>query len=423
MNIFLTTTGSQSSVTIADLAGSTFEHPTVNLNLGNEFDFEDVELSILSGQLGAAITAGTITLTDGAGNSIVAGQSIDSGIFLDNLEDVNVPGTQAEATALIWDGTAEAYVPLDNTQFNFSNYAILNEYDSARSLYHHQLGSSSNLFLGRSNGSLGSPTAVFSFDTIGRLGFLANNSSASIPDTIAASIDAIATESHSPTARGTELAFRVTDEGTTQLANAVRILPNADVVAAFYNNGRDDGANTADVGKALYTTASGLLQLGVPGIRHISVYSDDLDSTTNYNLTNEPTIILTGTEVNNSEGDFSYNSGNGFFTTNFDGFILVFYDFGWIAGLGTNASRNHIRNRIILNNGVTTTFHAYSYTYIRDVNNHNREGCTGIAIMQVSSGTTFRVVSDRAGTNSAPCNLFGSSSNTAFNNISALRLL
>ena len=76
-SVLLTTTGTQTPVTIDDLGGVQFVHPTSNLDLvapNGEFTYEEVlnstDTITVTASLQAAVNAGYITLTDASGNPI-----------------------------------------------------------------------------------------------------------------------------------------------------------------------------------------------------------------------------------------------------------------------------------------------------------------------------------------------------------------
>jgi len=68
MAVYLTTTGSAPTVTIADLGARTFTHPVTDYPLTTEYTEDEIQRS---GDLQAEITAGTITLKDDDGNIIL----------------------------------------------------------------------------------------------------------------------------------------------------------------------------------------------------------------------------------------------------------------------------------------------------------------------------------------------------------------
>jgi len=66
-NLYLTTTGTQNPVVLADMGNRTFAHPTTDFDLLPEYSCERL---CDSGSLADALAAGYITLKDGYGNSI-----------------------------------------------------------------------------------------------------------------------------------------------------------------------------------------------------------------------------------------------------------------------------------------------------------------------------------------------------------------
>ena len=67
MELLITTTGTLSPVTIDDLGGRSFTHPTIDYNLLIEFSSEEIQKS---SDLQNAISNGYVTMQDNEGQSI-----------------------------------------------------------------------------------------------------------------------------------------------------------------------------------------------------------------------------------------------------------------------------------------------------------------------------------------------------------------
>ena len=100
--ILLTTTGTQSPVTLNDMGGRMFTHPTTNYDLLQEYKFEALRDSF---DLQSAINSGYVTLTDDTGfnitnvsdNFVESKTTNDLGIFVQNITYTS--GTSGWATA------------------------------------------------------------------------------------------------------------------------------------------------------------------------------------------------------------------------------------------------------------------------------------------------------------------------------------
>jgi len=103
MEIRLTTTGTLSPVTIDDLSGRSFTHPTTNFNLLSEFSGNEV---FKSESLQSAITNGYITLSDNYGNTITD--------ITNELSDIRDITKNAE----IWNADRILSVPVDDTSID-----------------------------------------------------------------------------------------------------------------------------------------------------------------------------------------------------------------------------------------------------------------------------------------------------------------
>src|SRR3990167_9103562 len=112
---------------------------------------------------------------------------------------------------------------------------------SLAALILHRYGQASAIALRRANGGLGSESSLSSTNVVGILGYIAWNGTSAYATV--SSIQAVATEAHSSSARVTRLDLRVVAVGTTTLVTATTISANRNLIVPGSSSPTEAGTN------------------------------------------------------------------------------------------------------------------------------------------------------------------------------------